>query len=54
MKVPQRPPDLAELILQLGANYDRAMALTMSGRPVDTKGRYLHWEEMRSRTPPET
>ena len=52
MKIPQRPPDLAELILQLGANYDRAIALTTWGRPVDAKGRYLHWEEMRSRTPP--
>jgi Fic family protein len=50
MKVPRRPPDLSELIGELAGQ--RAISLFASGQPVDAKGRYLHWDELRSRTPP--
>ena len=31
----------------------RVIEVLTSGRPIDPKGRYLHWDEMRHRTPPD-
>ncbi len=51
MKVPESPPGLSELMDVLD-DQARAISLLAAGRPVDAKGRYLHWDEMRNRTPP--
>ena len=51
MKVPLSPPDIASLLSD--ARVEDLVALVASARPVDPKGRYLHWDEMRHRQPPE-
>ena len=51
MKVPLSPPDIASLLSD--ARVEDLVALVASARPVDAKGRYLHWDEMRHRQPPE-
>jgi Fic family protein len=54
MKIPQSPPELAKLLEQIDvADGRKVFAILASGRPVDARGRYLHWDEMRSRTPPD-
>jgi Fic family protein len=51
LKIPHTPPDLEGLIQEaLDAG---AVQAIVSGRPTDSKGRYLHWEELRHKTPPE-
>ena len=51
MKIPDAPPPTGELLAGLsGGQLHAALA---AGRPVDGRGRYLHWDEMRRRTPPE-
>lgn len=51
MKIPQKPPAFDELILRLAGpgEFRRIMS---GARPLDRKGRYLHWDEVRNRTPP--
>lgn len=52
MKKPQKPPDFDELIVRLAGPNE--FGRIMSGaRPLDPKGRYLHWDELRNRTPPD-
>lgn len=51
MKIPLAPPRLAELMK--GERAEDVIAIVGQARPVDAKGRYLHWDEMRHRTPPE-
>ena len=51
MKIPLSPPGLADLAQQ--ADEESLLTLLGSARPVDGKGRYLHWDQMRHRTPPE-
>jgi Fic family protein len=54
MKFPQSPPALADIITDLGNDSDRLRRLLATRRePVDSKGRYLHWDDMRNRTPPD-
>ena len=49
-----QPPDWLELITEIAEkNPERLLELWAAGDPVDGKGRYLHWDEMRHRTPPE-
>jgi len=50
VKVPVRPPQLDALLAGLGPA-DLVRVLTNIA-PVDRKGRYLHWDDMRNRTPP--
>lgn len=50
MKVPQVPPPWEELLTSQKPEDLRKIFGVV--RPVDPKGRYLHWDEMRSRTPP--
>ena len=51
MKIPDAAPPTGELLASLsGGQLHAALA---AGRPVDGRGRYLHWDEMRRRTPPE-
>lgn len=46
------PPTFEQLIARLSGpdEFARIMAQV---RPLDAKGRYLHWDEMRNRTPPD-
>ena len=54
MKKPLPPPDMAELLSEIAdGGPQRVFDLFASGRPVDHKGRYLHWDQMRHRQPPE-
>ncbi len=54
MKKPLVPPDLARLAAEI-SNEDpqRLFQIVTAGRPVDAKGRYLHWDQMRHRPPPD-
>ena len=48
------PPDLYKLANEIAKeDSSRLLDLLETGRPVDGKGRYLHWDEMRHRAPPE-
>lgn len=51
MKIPQEPPDYPETILRLSDSGDLAIVM-MNSQPLDHKGRYLHWDDVRRRTPP--
>ena len=54
MKKPLPPPDMAELLAEIAdGGPQRVFDLFASGRSVDDKGRYLHWDQMRHRQPPE-
>ena len=54
MKKPLPPPDVAQLLAEIAAeDPQRMIDLFASGRAVDDKGRYLHWDQMRHRQPPE-
>src|SRR2546421_3327664 len=50
MKVPQTPPRLDRLMDEVTS--DLLVRLVTEVRPVDYQGRYLHWDELRNRTPP--
>ncbi len=48
------PPNWRDLLDQIfHENQQRSLDVLTTGKPVDPKGRYLHWDEMRHRTPPE-
>jgi len=50
MRIPDTPPDYLAVVRKLSPERLR----TFFGNPTPTpKGRYLHWDEMRYRTPPE-
>ncbi len=51
MKIPQTPPPLHDLVAQVTG--DELLTLVAEGRPVDSRGRYLHWDQLRRRPPPE-
>ena len=54
MKKPLPPPDMAESLAEIAdSGPQRVFDLFASGRPVDGKSRYLHWDQMRHRRPPE-
>ena len=54
MKKPLPPPDMAQLWSEItNDSPQRLYEIFSEGRPVDAKGRYLHWDQMRHRTPPE-
>lgn len=50
MKIPQRAPELDELFAEVQGAADLGRLL-QSMMPVDGRGRYLHWDELRNRTP---
>ena len=52
MKKPPSPPDMAQLLSEIADDPRRLLKVFSEGRPVDDKGRYLHWDQMRHRTPP--
>jgi len=51
MKIPEVPPDLSELLMAM--TYEQVLQVMARGTPVDHRGRYLHWDELRNRTPPD-
>ena len=54
MKKPLPPPDWVELTAGIAAeNPQRMVDLFSDGSAVDAKGRYLHWDQMRHRQPPD-
>lgn len=53
MKRPVSPPDMARLLSEFAGEPQRLLRVLSEGRPVDHKGRYLHWDQMRHRQPPE-
>src|SRR5688572_13584241 len=52
MRLPQRPPDIDKLMRSTTDLVELAQAFG-GGRAVDGKRRYLHWDDMRSRQPPD-
>ena len=50
MKIPQRPPRLDKLLPDFLASGDIA---SFRNRALDEKRRYLHWDDMRHRQPPD-
>lgn len=53
MKFPQTPPSIVGLLARHADSTDDLLTLFGPGRPVDARGRYLHWDDLRRRTPPE-
>ena len=54
MKKPLPPPDWVGLLAGIAAEDPQRMVdLFANGRAVDDKGRYLHWDQMRHRQPPD-
>lgn len=51
MKVPASPPPLDDCLADLAEVITRGVFNKLSA--TDTKGRYLHWDELRHRRPPE-
>ena len=53
MRLPLSPPPLASLMQDFEAlDLQAQIDLFASARPLDDQGRYLHWDEVRHRTPP--
>ena len=54
MKMPVTPPATQPLIEELmgSDDPDAVRRVLLEGRPVDGRGRYLHWDDMRYRDPP--
>ena len=50
MRIPETPPPLEDL---LTTSASRIVSVLGASGPLDPKGRYLHWDEMRNRNPPE-
>lgn len=55
MRVPQPPPAIEPLLEELTSSRDpETTRRVLDGRrPVDHKGRYLHWDDLRHRRPPD-
>ena len=54
MRKPLQPPDWLQLMAESAdEGPERMIKVFSSGRAVDDKGRYLHWDQMRHRTPPD-
>lgn len=51
MRIPQRPPALSDLMAELDKP-GRLLDIMHVSSAVDARGKYLHWDDMRSRTPP--
>jgi len=51
MKIPQSPPNLDDLVAAaISGDLIRTIS---SSSPLDPKGRYLHWDDLRYKTPPD-
>src|ERR1700684_1618576 len=52
MKIPQKAPTLVDLFAEEGRDPGALVQLITTGHPVDSGGRYLHWDDMRGYKPP--
>ena len=52
MKIPEAPPDLTHSFSTLLSTPAETRRILTQLRPVDAKGRYLSWDEVRNRRPP--
>ncbi|MCP3856907.1 MAG: Fic family protein [Actinomycetia bacterium] len=53
MKIPESPPEYESLLAKLAdADREAWIRSIAASSAVDPKGRYLHWDEMKRRTPP--
>jgi Fic family protein len=53
MRIPQTPKSVSQLIAEVGAAPDRLVHLMGALSDVPQDPRYLHWNDVRRRTPPE-
>ena len=54
MKRPQSPPEFGLLMQDESQSHPEDFArIFLNSSPVDHRGRYLHWDELRRRTPPD-
>jgi Fic family protein len=53
MRKPQAPPPIEDLVAAASRSSNLSNVMLASS-PLDPKGRYLHWDEMRNRTPPDS
>lgn len=53
MKLPLTPPNIEKILAQAVHNPDKLLALITKSRATDHKERYLHWDELRYREPPD-
>lgn len=54
MKHPQNPPEVGPLLEQVTSADPQLFArIFLNSRPVDHKGRYVHWDKLRHLTPPD-
>lgn len=53
MRLPVPPPPLDELVRRIMSGEDGLRSIMGAMRPVDDRGRYLHWDDVRHRTPPD-
>ena len=53
MRKPVPPPPFDKLMQQAMTDGDGILSIVGNMRPVDGRGRYLHWDEVRHRTPPD-
>lgn len=52
MRIPKSPPDLANLFAMIGTDQDKLVGLVRTCSPF-VNGKYLHWNDLLHRTPPE-
>ncbi|CAN5629003.1 Fic family protein [soil metagenome] len=53
MRLPQAPPSYLDLLDEMGPRHSVDLMIRRDTGPLDRRGRYLHWDEMRNRTPPD-
>jgi len=54
MKIPAAPPDFQTLLgKSMDEDREKWLRAIVGGSVVDARGRYLHWDDMRRRTPPD-
>ena len=53
MKIPQKPPDDADLRKILSVDYGTQLRIFHSASGPTVDGKYLHWDQLRHRQPPE-
>jgi Fic family protein len=53
MKIPESPPPFDELLAEIDPTSDSFRLIVANSQPLDARGRYLHWDDMRNRKPPE-
>lgn len=51
MRIPQRAPGLEQALRQVSKS-SKSLQKILAVQEVDGKGRYLHWDDLRRRTPP--